>query len=148
MLESIFGGGEDVTQTDGERRTESRNLWLLGERLILDASPLSAAEPYSECLTHHASHIDYWTAQQRIGVLPRDIEYEEPPRGRVVYKTKTQRFQLYADRCILKRKSEVSRIMKAMSLPPKLTDVGTDGHFGHYMCTKCMDTSYKLKDDL
>ena len=31
------------------------------------------------------SHIDYWTQQQSKGALPRDIEYEEAPRGRVTY---------------------------------------------------------------
>src|ERR1035437_10557045 len=72
--------------------------WLIGDRLILDTSPLSDAEAYGDCLTHRNSHIDFWTAQQRFGAVPSDIEYEEPPRGRVVFNTKTLRFALYADR--------------------------------------------------
>jgi len=121
--------------------------WLIGDRLILDMSPLSEAEPYGDCLGHPTSHIDYWTAQQRIGAVSREIEYEEPPRGRVVFNKKTQRFDLYADRCILKRKAVVKRIMEAMHLPASHTDIGTDGHFGHYKCSKCLETSCACEDD-
>jgi hypothetical protein len=121
--------------------------WLLEERLILDTSPLGEAEPYGDCFGHRTSHIDYWTAQQGLGTVSREIEYEEPPRGRVVFNKRTQRFALYADRCILKRKSVVKRIMEALHLPATQTDIGTDGHFGHYECFKCLETSCAREDD-
>lgn len=54
------------------------------------------------------------------------IEYEDAPRGRVVYNWKTRRFTLYADRCILKRKSVVKKIMNAMHLLASPTDVTTE----------------------
>ena len=63
--------------------------WLVGERLILDASPLSEAEPYGDCLTHRNSHIEYWTEQQSLGTAPREKEYEGAPRDRVVFNRKT-----------------------------------------------------------
>lgn len=112
--------------------------WLLRDRLILDTSPLSEAEPYGECLTHHNSHIDFWTAQQCLGALPQEIEYEEPPRGRVVFNKKTGRFALYADRCILREKSVVDKIMNAMRLPAATTDAMTDGH---YKCSQCLEVA-------
>ena len=121
--------------------------WLIRDRLILDTSPLSGAEPYGDCLGHRTSHIDYWTAQQCVGNVSREIEYEEPPRGRVVFSTRTQRFALYADRCILKRKAVVKRIMEAMHLPATQTSIGTDGHFGHYKCLKCIESSFACEDD-
>jgi len=121
--------------------------WLLGDRLILDTSPLSEAEPYGDCLGHRTSHIDYWTAQQRFGTVSREIEYEDPPRGRVVFNKRTQRFDLYADRCILDRKAVIKRIMEAMHLPASQTNIGTDGHSGHYKCLKCLETSCAREDD-
>ena len=110
--------------------------WMVGSRLLFDASPLSEAEPYGDCLTHRNSHIDFWTDQQRLGVVSADIEYEDPPRGRIVYNTKNERFALYADRCILKRKSVVNRIMKSMHLLPDQTDVWPDAHYRCYRCLK------------
>jgi hypothetical protein len=121
--------------------------WLLGDRLILDTSSLTEAEPYGDCLDHRQSHIDYWTEHQRLGTVPRDIDYEEPPRGRVVFNRKTQRFALYADRCILKRKPIVKQIMKAMCLPVVKTDVTTDGPDGHYKCSRCLESLDEQRDD-
>jgi hypothetical protein len=75
------------------------------------------------------------------------MEYEESPRGRVIFNTKTKRFALYADRCILEQNLVVNQIMRAMSLPASQTKVGTDGHFGHYKCFKCLETSGTCEDD-
>src|SRR5664280_526824 len=107
--------------------------WLFQGRLIIDASSLSEAEPYGDCLTHRNSHIDYWTGQQCLGTVPLDVEYEEPPRGRVVYNAKAQKFHLLADRCILKDPATVARVMIAMHLPVN-TIVDADPH---YKCPGC-----------
>ena len=121
--------------------------WLLEDRLIVDSSLLSEAEAGGDWLNHPTSHDNYWTKQQRRGVVPRDMEYEESPRGRVVYNRKTRRFALYADRCILKRKSAVKQIMKAMHLLASQTDVTTDGPDGHYKCARCLAASFDHHDD-
>ncbi len=133
----------------GGAQLESRVgiFWLLGNRLILDATPLSGAELYGDYLGHPTSHDDYWAEQQRLGAVPSDMEYLEPPRGRVVYKKMIQRFALYSDRCILKKKSVVSQIMKAMHLPPENTDVTTDGPDGHYKCSHCLESSDNREGD-
>ena len=116
--------------------------WWFGGRLIIDASPLSEAEPYGDCLTHSKSHIDFWTEQQSKGALPRDIEYEEASRGRVTYNVKAQLFYLMADRCILNDKTKVAAIKKAMYLPAN-TIVDTDSH---YRCSKCLRGLYPMHD--
>ena len=121
--------------------------WLLRDRLIVDTSLLSEAEAGGDWLNHARGHYDYWTRQQRQKLVPHDVEFEEPPRGRCVFNVKTKRFTLYADRCILKRKSVVIQIMKAMCLPARQTDVTTDGHDGHYRCARCMAASSDHHDD-
>jgi hypothetical protein len=67
--------------------------------------------------------------------VPTDVEYEEHPRGRVVFNTETDRFRIYADRCILKRLSVIGRIIKMMHLRADETDVNTDDH---YRCALCL----------
>lgn len=108
--------------------------WVVEERLVLDSSLLREAEPYGDCLTHRTSHIDFWSEQQRLGTVPRDIEYEEPPRGRVTYNTKSQKFSFFADRCILKDKAKMALVKKAMHLPVNIL-VDTDPH---YRCPTCL----------
>lgn len=121
--------------------------WLLNSRLIVNTSPLSEAERFGDFLGHPPSHFDHWTGLQRRGEVPIEIEYEEPPRGRVAFNTRTQRYELYADRCILKNGPIIKRIMKAMHLPVTLTDKSTDGAWGHYRCAHCMKASRGREDD-
>jgi hypothetical protein len=115
--------------------------WFFDGKLILDATPISMAEAYGTALTHPTGHINYWTQLQHEGVVPAEIEYEEPPRGRAVYDQREQRFHLLADKCILNRRDVVGQIMDAMHLPPGKT---TEGRDEHYRCFSCL---YKVDDD-
>jgi len=91
------------------------------------------AEPYGAALTHPASHIDHWIRLQRNGEVSKAMEYEEQPRGRVVYDGREQRFHLMADRCILRRRDVVAGIMEAMHLPDDTT-LATDDHYRCFWC--------------
>jgi hypothetical protein len=108
--------------------------WLLEGTLLTDSTPLNQAEPYGDHLTHPRSHIDVWDGWQKLGKVPVDVPYEEPPRGRVVFNRKTSQSVLLADKCILERKSAVTEITKALGLPKNVT-LGSDSH---YRCSKCL----------
>ena len=102
----------------------------------IDSTPLDEAVLYGEVLTHDKGHDAYWEELQASGSVPRDEEYDGCPRGRVCYDTKTKTFHLYLDRCILKRKEMVERIIRAMNLPPEIsTEIRLDSH---YRCPGCM----------
>lgn len=109
--------------------------WVISGKLVIDSTPLIQAEPYGVHLTHPGSHLEVWTMFQQKGTAPNELEYEEPPRGRVVCNRKTQRFTILADRCILKDNRIVSKIMSEMKLPNEKTDKGTDSH---YRCSACL----------
>ena len=108
--------------------------WVVDVKLILDASPLIEAEPYGECLGHRRSHVRYWTELQRSGVVKPELEYDEFPRGRVIFNKRSQQFLLLADGCILKDKSNLAKIEKTMHLP---TDIVVDTDL-HYRCPNCL----------
>src|SRR6266508_940160 len=59
--------------------------WLRNGKLITDFTPVSEAIAIRLGLGHAAGHIEYWTALQERGVISIEVEYEEPPRGRVGY---------------------------------------------------------------
>ncbi len=107
--------------------------WLVGKHLVLAGTPLARAESSGEFKNFLASHVDFWAELQRNGGVPREMEYEEPPRGRVVYNAMTQRFTLMADRCILRNKRLVGRIMRELGLP-RNTELLADSH---YRCATC-----------
>lgn len=108
--------------------------WLFNGKLIIDTTPVSQGEAYGDHVGHAASHVDHWAELQRKRLVPPEIEYEEPPRGRVGYDKREERFWLRADRCILRKKTLLNRIMKVMRLLPN-TKIETDPH---YCCAGCL----------
>lgn len=111
--------------------------WLLGEKLVFDTCPLSQAEHYGDIRIHSRNHISVWEQLRSAKAVPPELEYEEPPRGRVMYDVKKGRFSILADRCILRRRKIVATIKKEMHLP-RGTDTATDYH---YRCFRCLRDS-------
>jgi hypothetical protein len=103
--------------------------WLVNGKLLIDSTPLGRAQPYGDHLTHSRGHDRVWGKFQQRGTAPRAMEYDEPPRGRVVYHTKTGRFALLADRCIFRDKAVVRKIMSDLNLRSENTYQGTDAHY-------------------
>lgn len=114
--------------------------WQFNRRLVIDSTPVSFAEPYGDCLTHPCGHLRFWTMLQQSGSVPSEVEYEEAPRGRVLFDKRRERYVLLADLCIRNNQRLVNRIMARLHLPPKQTDVDTDDH---YRCSKCLARSQR-----
>ena len=91
--------------------------WLVGKHLVMDTTPLSEAGKYGDFKIHDGDHVSHWEVMEKRGEVPRDSDYEEHPRGRSNFNTKTQRFTLFADACILRKKNVVAKLMSVMHLP-------------------------------
>ncbi len=117
-------------------------LWVVDGTLLTDSTPLNQAEPYGDHVTHPRSHFDVWDAWQKLGKVPVDLPYEEPPRGRVVFNLRTSQSVLLADKCILERKSVVAKITRALGLSKNVTLVSDS----HYRCSKCLYVSHTEED--
>jgi hypothetical protein len=91
-------------------------IYLVGDKLLIDSTPVAQAGTYGDCLLHERDHCQYWAQLVRSGDVA-DAEYEEHPRGRVSYNEKTGKYTLLADRCILGRKRLVRKILSGMNLP-------------------------------
>lgn len=109
--------------------------WLLDGELIFDVTLVSSGEPYGDCVGHAKSHIAFWSELHRSRMIPLDVEYEDPPRGRVVFNVKTRQYVVYADKCIRAKRSVVRRIIREFSLPTEFTVISGDEH---YRCRSCI----------
>ena len=107
--------------------------WLVNGCLLFDSTPLSEAEPHAGHLGHARSHIKAWAQFQRLGKAPRESEYEEYPRGRVIFDPAAGEFTILADQCILDRKDLITQIKTTLHLPPN-TKPGTDIHYRCFLC--------------
>jgi hypothetical protein len=108
--------------------------WLVGKRLVIDTMPLSDAGDYGDFKIYEGDHVTLWAEMEKRGEVPRDTDYEEHPRGRVNFNTKTQQFTLFLDRCILRKKNIVAKLISLMHLPND-TALSTDAH---YQCFRCL----------
>lgn len=106
--------------------------------------PLSEAEPYGDMLTCSHGHYEVWEQWRRdmtnrrsgpASLIARD-EYEEWPRGRIVYASPSGRFMLYADAQILRRPRLLMIIHERFGLPVDRTDTKPDSH---YVSTRRLD---------
>jgi hypothetical protein len=98
---------------------------------------MAETEAYGDFLNHGA-HYDHWINLAALGALELqkqglpDIfcwsEYEEWPRGRVVFHRPSGRFTLYADRT-LQTPATIRNIIRRFSLPADLTDIRSDAHY-------------------
>jgi hypothetical protein len=90
-------------------------LWVVqatdGEaRLLAAGCPLDRAEPYGDCLTCGPGHYETWAQWRRdrtvdpaLRAIARSDEYEDWPRGRIVFDRARDQFIIYADRKLLTR---------------------------------------------
>jgi hypothetical protein len=105
-------------------------------------TPLSAAGSYGAFKIHEADHYAYWRKLRAADAVPAG-EYHDCPRGRVSYDTRSRKFSLFLDRCIMK-KDFIQRIMKWMNLPKANTTVETDPH---YRCPVCLRGKRSFDED-
>jgi hypothetical protein len=109
--------------------------WVVRGELVILGTPVSDGEGYGENAIYGPSHYDKWRELQQNGVVPQECEYEEFPRGRVMFNRSTQTYLLLADGCILANKRLLGQIMAEMHLPRKRTVMDADSH---YRCFRCL----------
>lgn len=111
-------------------------------QLLSDKTPIAQAEPYGDCLTHGGGHYEFWEGLKAWGATelalrslpaePATHEYEDFPRGRIVYWPKpakgSKSFVIYADRR-LRNSSFISQLLVEFSIPDHAYVVRSDPHY-------------------
>ncbi|AMK16832.1 MULTISPECIES: hypothetical protein [unclassified Sphingobium] len=109
-----------------------------GPKLVSHVVSLKDADEYGDFLTHPTGHYEVWeawraagsAALKRIG-LPIEIvssEYEEHPRGRVVFDRRAEQFIVYADRR-LQKAAIISDIAELFAIGGHPHIVRSDSHY-------------------
>ncbi len=99
--------------------------------VLMAGTPLSLAGSYGEY-----GHETFWKNLQRNDIVPRDIEYDAVPRGRVEYDIHEKKFHVHADPCILKNRKALDEIEREFHLPSANT--GEPARDLHYVCPGCV----------
>jgi hypothetical protein len=104
-------------------------------RLLTAGCSLEAAEPYGDFLTFPDGHYEVWEGWRNIKdpnaalrTVVRTFEYEDWPRGRIVFDQMKKLFILYADRKLM-LPDTITQIQAGFALSPNKTIVETDFHY-------------------
>jgi len=111
--------------------------WVVNGKLILLGAWLEEAKTTGRFAHYPIIHEKAWSLCQRVGAVPRDMQCDDPPRGRVDYDKVTQKFHLYADPCIIGNTDLLEKIRQALNLPPEIL-IQSDNF---YQCVKCLGLS-------
>lgn len=105
------------------------------ERLLAAGCLLADAEPYGDCLTYGPGHYDIWeqwrmapNVDPPLRAIVLAHEYEDWPRGRIVFDQLGERFILYADRKLMVP-DRIVRIRACFRLPAEGVAVEGDLHY-------------------
>ena len=126
----------DVAENDSP---EVGIFWMIsvtdGARLLASSCTLNNAEAYGECLTYGPGHYKIWQGWRRsrevdaaAGAIVRAYEYEDWPRGRIVFNQVQDRFILYCDRKLM-RPATIEGIQQRFKLPAGRIAVEADFHY-------------------
>jgi hypothetical protein len=104
-------------------------------RLLAAGCPLDQAEPYGDCLTYGPGHYETWahwrcdrTVEHALRAIVRSYEYEDWPRGRIVFDRSRDLSILYADRKLL-TPATIAHIATHFHLPADRTEAQSDSHY-------------------
>jgi len=111
--------------------------WVVSGKLIIAGAWLEEATTTGRFARHPTTEEKEWNLCQRVGAIPREMEYDEPPRGRVDFDKVTQKFHLYADNCILANEAMLDKIRKNLNLPSEIKILPDT----LYQCAKCLGLS-------
>jgi hypothetical protein len=115
-----------------------------GPVLLDHRCPISEAEPYGDMLTCPHGHCDIWEHWRKtprndrasLNLLIAKDEYEEWPRGRIVYSTPDDLFVLYADAQVLSRPDLLATIRERFGLPTDRTQMTQKRRDTHYVSAR------------
>jgi hypothetical protein len=102
--------------------------------LIAHRCSLADAEEYGDCLTSPHGHYDLWESWRAgsppdgLAAIVREAEYEEWPRGRVVFDFVRSQFIVYGDKQVFEHKLQ-HRVLEYFGIPADNVEFSKDGHY-------------------
>jgi hypothetical protein len=119
----------DMADVKRTRREPKVGIFWFYKRTLLTASaPLDKGVETSDSVNGPFDHIDFWPILQRQHPKLRQLEYEDVPRGRVLFLKATRTFDIYMDKR-LHTPTFKRQLLAAFDLPKSRTRYRTDPHY-------------------
>jgi hypothetical protein len=103
--------------------------WIYDGMLIPESIPYTEGEDYGEFVNGKTNHYDFWRSVQRIVPKLRDFEYEQIPRGRVIFSRRDGKFHIYGSEQFVKNEAEKKMVLEAFSIAASEAVFRFDEHY-------------------
>lgn len=104
--------------------------WIFKGELIHNSVPVTDGEEYGDFVNGLCGHCTYWPHVQRTRPETRHHEYEQVPRGRVVYRKHDDIFLVYGSERFVRNEAQKQLVLSAFGLAAAKTVFRADEHYG------------------
>ena len=102
--------------------------WVFKGKLLAATYPLQDGEEYGDAINGLTDHVKYWPQFQKLHPELRQLEYQDVPRGRVLFMQPTGKFHVYMDKTLHSLKNKRA-LIKKFELPGPSTQFLMDAHY-------------------
>lgn len=103
--------------------------WLVGGEIVVFTTPVDRGERVGGFVNYPHGHVDLWRFVQRSRPQLREVEYEDIPRGRVVFDEGGKSFHLLLPSAACKDPALVERLIARFGLGNSEVKVIADRHY-------------------
>lgn len=104
--------------------------WIYQKQVLADSVPWPEGERYGDYVNGLSDHYTHWARFQRQRPELRRYEYEQVPRGRVIYNTVSATFTVLGSERFIRDEAQRALVLEAFHLPPGQTRFKADDHYG------------------
>jgi len=103
--------------------------WFFKGEIIQYSTPYTEGDDYGDFVNGKSGHYKYWPTVQRLMPKTAMYEYDQVPRGRVVYSKRNESFYVYSSEKFIKNPKQKAIVQLKFKLPPDKTIFKTDEHY-------------------
>jgi hypothetical protein len=116
LIAQIAARGRRIEKAKKAKVPEVGLFFVVDWILFVDGLPWTEAPSVAGFRTYGVGHPEYWRRLQVVGAAPKGMPYGKYASGRVTYEDASRKFTLFADRCIIRNKRLVSKIINEREL--------------------------------
>ena len=116
------GGWALLNPKEMEDKTPSVGIfWFFRGEIIADAIPVTQGDECGKFINHPLSHHDFWNAHRKKDRRLNAYDYDQVPRGRVLYDKEEDRYLVYGSERFIQDEAQRTLVCSTFLLVPTKT---------------------------
>ena len=117
------------TKTSSPRQPKIGIFWYYRKKLLTYSQPVADVAEDCGFIDVAMGHIDFWKTLQKLDPTLKDLEYEEIPRGRVLFDAGKKRYKVYSSKKLIADPAFRKLVLRTFNLTVSETAFVSDLHY-------------------